>query len=597
MAELVLPSGAIKVIQSQQQMVGGAITGGAGSVSNSMSGDTIQVLEDIKEISLRQFKGLTKVAKLLADTLNFDKSQARRKKDQSAEVSKENKIKGGFIGPMSNQGAGPEEDEGGGMGLGGAGLLAGLGLGSVLKKAKGIIVTIVKPFKRLLVAFGAFTRLTPLLGKLGPMLMVGGPIGLVISGLFLLVQYSDEIVKALTPMIDKMAKVFEELKPIFDIIMEVLDSGIKMGITTLGASLSAVGDVIGGVADLIMGIFDTVSVIFTGAKDLIDGKISGMDFVKLIWDQGIKKILMAPINMLKNLGETMFDFIKGLVKSLPFGIGDKLISGMKGMTEGSQAGTAGDIAGEASMDNFSGGDTITSTAPSASGAVASKIEDPKEETVVTKPKAKPKTVNMDKTSGVTKVAEKISGDPNLPPLGLNMCQTTGDTYEERKKQWNDFKDALVQAEKDGSISKEEIKFRIMQMRFERDNLVRNRDMIDLKKRQAELRGETFTESDETSLLNKDDKRGAEIQENGLAVDGMTVASYDEALKNKLQPNVNKRDLKGDGAGSQGSVTVVNNQPSSVNTSTNVAKTSVTSVPLNTSSGDSYFDKQANNIHV
>jgi hypothetical protein len=122
-------------------------------------------------------------------------------------------------------------------------------------------------------------------------------------------------------------------------------------------------------------------------------------------------------------------------------------------------------------------------------------------------------------------------------------------------------------------------------------------MIDLKKRQAELRGETFTESDETSLLNKDDKRGAEIQENGLAVDGMTVASYDEALKNKLQPNVNKRDLKGDGAGSQGSVTVVNNQPSSVNTSTNVAKTSVTSVPLNTSSGDSYFDKQANNIHV
>ena len=127
MAELVLPSGAIKVIQSQQQMVGGAITGGAGSVSNSMSGDTIQVLEDIKEISLRQFKGLNKVAKLLADTLNFDKAEARRKKDQSAEASKENKIKGGFIGPMSNQGAGPEEDEGGGMGLGaGGGFLAGM---------------------------------------------------------------------------------------------------------------------------------------------------------------------------------------------------------------------------------------------------------------------------------------------------------------------------------------------------------------------------------------------------------------------------------------------------------------------------------------
>jgi len=595
MAELVLPSGAIKVIQSQQQMVGGAITGGAGSVSNSMSGDTIQVLEDIKEISLRQFKGLNKVAKLLADTLNFDKSQARRKKDQSAEASKENKIKGGFIGPMSNQGAGPEEDEGGGMGLGaGGGFLAGMGIQPLMKKAKGIIGTIVKPFKKLLKAFGAFTRLTPLLGRLAPMLMVGGPIGLVISGLFLLVQYSDEIVKALTPMIDKMAKVFEELKPIFDIIMEVLDSGIKMGITTLGASLSAVGDVIGGVADLIMGIFDTVSVIFTGAKDLIDGKISGMDFVKLIWDQGIKKILMAPINMLKNLGETMFDFIKGLVKSLPFGIGDKLISGMKGMTEGSQAGTAGDIAGEASMDNFSGGDTITSTAPSASGAVASKIEDPKEETVVTKPKAKPKTVNMDKTSGVTKVAEKISGDPSLPPLGINMYKTTGDTYDERAKQYGEFKDALVQAEKDGSITKEEIKFRIMQLKGERDSLRNAKKILSIGKQRADLKGETF---DETSKLKELDGGREEQQKNMLAAEGMTVASYDEAVNNKLKPNVNKRDLKGDGAGSQANVTVVNNQPSSINTSTNVAKTSVTSVPLNTSSGDSYFDKQANNIHV
>jgi hypothetical protein len=595
MAELVLPSGAIKVIQSQQQMVGGAIAGGAGSVSSSMSGDTIQVLEDIKEISLRQFKGLNKVAKLLADTLNFDKAEARRKKDQSAEASKENKIKGGFIGPMSNQGAVPEEDEGAGMSLGaGGGFLAGMGIQPLMKKAKGIIGTIVKPFKKLLVAFGSFTRLTPLLGRLAPMLAAGGPIGLVIGGLFLLVQYSDEIVKALSPAIDKIAQVFKELQPIFDIIMEVLDSGIKMGITTLGASLSAVGDVIGGVADIIMGIFDTVSVIFTGAKDLIDGKISGMDFVKLIWDQGIKKILMAPINMLKNLGETMFDFIKGLVKSLPFGIGDKLISGMKGMTEGSQAGTAGDIAGEASMDNFSGGDTITSTAPSASGAVASKIEDPKEETVVTKPKAKPKTVNMDKTSGVTKVAEKISGDPNLPPLGINMYKTTGDTYDERAKQWYEFKDALVQAEKDGSITKDEIEFRIMQLKGERNSLKSAKQILSIGKQRADLKGETF---DEASKLKELDSERSETQSKTLAANGMTVKSYDEAVNNKLQPNVNKRDLKGDGAGSQANVTVVNNQPSSINTSTNVAKTSVTSVPLNTSSGDSYFDKQANNIHV
>ena len=73
---------------------------------------------------------------------------------------------------------------------------------------------------------------------------------------------------------------------------------------------------------------------------------------------------------------------------------------------------------------------------------------------------------------------------------------------------------------------------------------------------------------------------------------LTVKSYDEALNNKLQPNVNKRDLAGEGAGSQGNVTVVNNQPTSVNTSTSVAKTSVSSSPINVSSGDSYFDRQA-----
>ena len=590
MAELVLPSGAIKVIQTQQNMVGGAIAGGAGSVANSMSGDTIQILEDLKEISLRQYKGLTKVAKLLADTLNFDKAKARREKDQASELAKEKKSS--FIGPMSPQGPTMPADKEGG--LGGGGLLAGLGIGSLLTNAKSILGKIIKPFKKLLVAFGSFTRLTPLLGRLAPMLAAGGPIGLVIGGLFLLVQYSDEIVKALSPAIDKIAQVFKELQPIFDIIMEVLDSGIKMGITTLGASLSAVGDVIGGVADLIMGIFDTVSVIFTGAKDLIDGKISGMDFVKLIWDQGIKKILMAPINMLKNLGETMFDFIKGLVKSLPFGIGDKLISGMKGMTEGSQAGTAGDIAGETSMDNFSGGDTITSTAPSASGAVASEIKEPKAETVAIEPKPKPKTVNMDKTSGVTKVVEKITGDPNLPPLGLNMYKTTGDTYDERAKQWYEFKDALVQAEKDGSITKDEIEFRVMQLKNERDSLKNAKKIVSIGKQRADLKGETF---DEASKLKELDSERSETQKNMLAAEGMTVASYDEAVNNKLKPNVNKRNLDGDGAGSQGSVTVVNNQPSNINTSTSVAKNSISQSPVDTSSGDSYFDKQANNINV
>ena len=324
--------------------------------------------------------------------------------------------------------------------------------------------------------------------------------------------------------------------------------------------------------------------------------IMPFDFLKLIWDQGIKKILMAPINMLKNLGETMFDFIKGLVKSLPFGIGDKLISGMKGMTEGSQAGTAGDIAGEASMDNFSGGDTITSTAPSASGAVASKIEDPKEETVVTKPKAKPKTVNMDKTSGVTKVAEATTKGKSesyteeqkkkdLEAIDQVMKGGYGKRYSGTLKdlqaqgavipktraqamttgigtnEYEEYFDEKMKQNVAAGVDPEEVRaFMIMQERMQKLGMAKSDIKMGIPER-------------------------PEIMENNTSIDSNSI------------PQVNKRDLKGDGAGSQGNVTVVNNQPSSINTSTNVAKTSVTSVPLNTSSGDSYFDKQANNINV
>jgi len=599
MAELVLPSGAIKVIQTQQNMVGGTIAGGAGSVSGAKTDNTpvVGVLEQIKEVSLKSFKGITRVATLLADTLNFEKANARRERDQAAELAKENKKPGaGFIGPMPKGGEG--EDEGGsGLGVKG-GFLAGLGLTPLLAQAKKVLTKIIAPFKKLL---PSVSRLTPLLGRLAPLLAATGPIGLVISGLFLLVQYSDEIAKALSPVIEKMKQVFEELSPLIGFITEIADTVVKQAIVTIGSGLSALGDVLGGVAGIISGIFDTVQTLFTGTLQLLKGEISMMDFLKLIWDDGIKKILMAPVEMLQNLGNTMFDFVKGLVKSLPFGLGDKILSGMKGMTEGDQSGTAGDIAGEASMINAAT-TTDTQTTPDSKKSLftsggayksdeVSKIEEPKVEVI---PKEKPKTINMDNTSGVTQVAEKISGDPNLPPLGMNMYNTTGDTWEERADQWRNFKAALVKAEKEGTISKEELDFRIMKMMDEKDRLKRAKTMIGIKKQKAELTGQQF---DEASVLGEMDAANAETQQRVLAESGMTVQSFDEALNNKLKPNVNKRNLTGDGASGQGNVTVVNNQPQNINTSTNVAKNTTSSGPINTSSGDNYFDRQAYNAIV
>ena len=580
MAELVLPSGAIKVIQSQQQMVGGAIAGGAGSVSSSMSGDTIQVLEDIKELSLKQFKGLNKVAKLLADTLNFDKAEARRKKDQSTELSKENQNKTASGGNSTTAPGNIEEDEGGFEIGAGGGFLAGMGIQPLMKKAKGILGKIVKPFSVLLGSLGRLTGLAGLFTRLAPLLVPLGPVGAIVGALFLIVQYSDEFAKALAPLIDGLKKTFEILKPVTDIVFGLLDMVIKTGLATIGGAL---GVAVAGLNNVLGGLL--ASVIFI--KDLVVGLITGdMNLIANAW-----KTVKATF---AKLGDSFINAIKslynGIIDSLP--LPDKLKSKLKLETK--------EIEEPKSSTVPTGKEDLPAIpAPSipdadTSSNAASTIEEPKVETVVIEPKAKPKTINMDKTSGVTQVAEKISGDPNLPPLGLNMYKTTGDTYDERAKQWYEFKDALVQAEKDGSITKDEIEFRIMQLKGERNSLKSSKQILSIGKQRADLKGETF---DEASKLKELDSERSETQSKTLAAEGMTVASYDEAVNNKLQPNVNKRDLKGDGAGSQGNVTVVNNQPSSINTSTNVAKTSVTSVPLNTSSGDSYFDKQANNIHV
>jgi len=579
MAELVLPSGAIKVIQTQQNMVGGAIAGGAGSVANSMSGDTIQVLEDIKEISLKSFKGLNKVAKLLADTLNFEKAKARREKDQASELAKENNSKLGTTAGVGGSGGVLKEDEGGfELGTGG-GLLAGLGITAFAKKAKDIIGKIVKPFKAL---FSTAGRLTPLLTRLGPLMAAAGPIGLVISGLFLVIQYSDEIVKALTPLFDGLKRTFEILQPVTDAIMLLMDVIIKSGLAVIGGIIgAAMAQVNYG-----LGLF-LASVLFI--KDLVVGIATGdMNLIANAW----KSFKSTFSSLGTRFINAILDTYNGIIDSLP--LPDKIKNKLKIATKKIE-----EPKEEKATVPTGKEDLPEIPAPSipdvdASSNVASEIKEPKAETVAIEPKPKPKTVNMDKTSGVTKVVEKITGDPNLPPLGLNMYKTTGDTYDERAKQWYEFKDALVQAEKDGSITKDEIEFRVMQLKNERDSLKNAKKIVSIGKQRADLKGETF---DEASKLKELDSERSETQKNMLAAEGMTVASYDEAVNNKLKPNVNKRNLEGDGAGSQGSVTVVNNQPSNINTSTSVAKNSISQSPVDTSSGDSYFDKQANNIHV
>ena len=589
MAELVLPSGAIKVIQTQQNMVGGTIAGGAGSVSGAKTDNTpvVGVLEQIREVSLKSFKGITRVATLLADTLNFEKANARRERDQAAELAKErNKPGAGFIGPMPKGGEGEDE---GGSGLGAkGGFLAGLGLQPLLAQAKNILAKILKPFKKLLTALSRLTPLAGTLTRLAPLLAPLGPIGAIIGGLFLLVQYSDEIAKALSPVLDKMKQAFETLSPLIGFITEIADTVVKQAIVTIGSGLSALGDVLGGVADLIGGIFSTVKTIFTASKALIEGEISGWDWIAMIWDDGIKKILMAPINMLQNLGKTMFDFVKGLVKSLPFGLGDKILSGMKGMAEGDQSGTAGDMAGEASMMNAAT-TTNTQTTPDSQKSLFTSGGAYKAEVT---PKEKPKTINIDKTTGVTQVAEKVM---KAEPAEYTTEQREKDiksleaflsgSYSERK---NNLLSDLEAAGISGPISRTGVDS-VSGVDFDKKNAEL------LEKAKAAGMGFEFEQALMMSLRLREANLAKSDLQMGMPDRPEIMKEFDEA--NNIKPRVRTTGETLTAKGGQGNVTIVNNQPQNISSSTNVAKTSVSQGSINTSSGDNYFDRQAYNAIV
>ena len=317
MAELVLPSGAIKIIQSQQQLVGGAITGGAGSVSGSNAdGDSeLNILEQIKEWTFKSFKKTTQIAKTLADSLAFNKNQTRRKNDQSAELSKESGgggAVGGFIGPEQ-----PEDKKGGLQGI-------GFALGAAVAPLMNFIGKIGKLFTGLF-ASKIFGPITKLFGKggtflrfLGPL----GPIGLIAGGLFLLFKYSDEIIKALTPAIDKIKKMAQENAPMIEAFKNGFDWFFK--------------NVIAGIGKIIGGIIDIISPLITGLGKILTGDIMGglkdlgqsLLNVVLVPAKLLAEFFDPAIQVIKQIGESILSFFKGIPEMIGTAF-TNLISEMK----------------------------------------------------------------------------------------------------------------------------------------------------------------------------------------------------------------------------------------------------------------------------
>jgi hypothetical protein len=84
-------AGALQIVQTQQNLVGKALVGGASAITGESSESKSQtgILEQIRDITLKSFRATTKVAETLVNTLNFQKSKEARERDQSAELSKE----------------------------------------------------------------------------------------------------------------------------------------------------------------------------------------------------------------------------------------------------------------------------------------------------------------------------------------------------------------------------------------------------------------------------------------------------------------------------------------------------------------------------
>src|SRR5210317_1351646 len=304
MAELVLPSGAIKIIQSQQQLVGGAIAGGAAAVSpnDTDKNSELNILQQIKEVTLKSFKKTTEIAKTLVDTLTFEKSQQRIERDQAAEIAKEKKGGGktdidttGVVGETKSK-------------FEGAAFALGAAVGPIFSFIKKIGTIFAPAFLGKL-----FGPLTKLFGKggflfrfLGPL----GPIGLLVGGVALLFKYSDEIVKALTPAIDGIKKLAQENAPLitalkngFDFLFKNIIGGIGR---IIGGIIEGIGPLIGGFTKLLQGD------IMGGFKDIGKGLLNVVLFIP----RAIARFFEPVLTDIESAFISGFDFVKTLFNDI-----------------------------------------------------------------------------------------------------------------------------------------------------------------------------------------------------------------------------------------------------------------------------------------
>jgi len=241
------------------------------------------------------------IATTIGSLLGFEKEQARIDKEARTEIEKEKPDGGDDLDGKKKESLNPDLEElakEGGM----AGWIAAgaLSIQALLNKV------IFAPFKRWFGTGSKFAKLMAGLGPLGKMLGRFGPLGLLITGLSLIIKYSDELIKALSPVIDAIKVVIKELKPVFDVLLFIGDLIIKTGIGALGAALEiSFGTLAAGITalmDTIESIVKIVKGIFTGDGELIK---EGFEGIKTAWTEWFNNVISVVSNALTELGNTL----------------------------------------------------------------------------------------------------------------------------------------------------------------------------------------------------------------------------------------------------------------------------------------------------
>jgi len=574
---------AINMVRAQQNVVGRSIIGGAGAVGGGKligQGEQTDILTSIQLISEKTFKAIKQQTDTLVRILEFDKKKDRREKEQRAEDKKEAKTGKGFIGPQKPTSFKDQDIQNKEKGKS---FLELFGIISVFNRIKNAFMGLAKVFTK--------GGLLAMFGRIAPLFAGTGPLALIAGALFLLFRYSKEIAAALSPAVESLKKAFENLKPALNFVMEIVDTVFKSAIVGLGFGFSTIANVIEMVTDFIGGIFNFVEKLFTGGKAFLDGEISFEDFYMML-GKAVGDILMAPINFLKRLGENVFELVKGLVKSLPFGIGDKIIGGMKGMTKGDQSGTAGDMAGEASMTNIetpvkkttpdSKKSLFTSSAAYGSNEIVEKKDDtPKFSDVDV---SKVKTKNMDQTSSATSavkskiVAEKSSA-PQIKKYDIDLTSPMSkieseiQSYEDK---WNFRRSNALFADTERGYYERQKQQNTM-------GLGRSTVYDDFKKYQSLVASQIVRTGDEFDV-------GMLEQASGAQFDDFFDSEGNRLDSKKLASRVGKKDIVGDTGGGSGG-TVITDAKQTIVTNSNTTRQDTYVGGIDTSNGDNYFDRQ------